>query len=163
MAKEIPDAAKIEKMGNEILSNTFPRLVIFSDVINRFVRIALKDLVNWLKIEALIQLTVIGKGTLTHGEMARNMLRSKQQITKLVNRLEKDGLIKRVADKENRKIIHVLITNKGLSHIRQSLKDIAIFESVVKCCIDESENEILGDLMRSLRRAFIRELNKNSI
>ncbi|MBN1848061.1 MAG: MarR family transcriptional regulator [Deltaproteobacteria bacterium] len=158
MAKIIPAAVEIEKMGDEILLNSFPRLVIFSDVVNRFVGIALKDRINWLKIEALIQLTVIGKGSLTHSEMARNMLRSKQQITKLANDLEKNGLIKRISDKENRRITRILITNKGLTHIRKSLRDIVIFENIVQGCINEAESKILGDLIRKLRRAFIREL-----
>ena len=163
MAKIIPDATEIEKMGNEILSNSFPRLVIFSDVVNRFVGIALKDRINWLKIEALIQLTVIGKGSFTHSEMARNMLRSKQQITKLVNDLEKNKLIKRTLDKENRRITHILITNKGLTYIRQSLRDIVLFENIVKGCINQAESKTLGDLIRKLRRAFIRELQNISM
>lgn len=155
----LPDSESIKEISQEILSNMFPRLVVFSDVINRFVGIVFKDKINWLKIESLIQLAVIGKGAMAHSEMARNLLRSKQQITKLVDGLEKEGLIQRELDKDNRRITHVRITMEGIAYIKQSLADIEPIEKVVRSTMSEDESEMLANVFRFLRRALIKEIN----
>jgi DNA-binding MarR family transcriptional regulator len=157
---DLPDKAGIETIKEEILARTFPRLVFFSDVVNRMVGLVFKDSINWLKMEALIQLILIGDGCQSHSEMARNLLRSKQQITRLVDGLEQEGLIRRTIDRDNRRVTLVTITPAGIDYVRRTLEGIADIEKVVKSTTTKKEYEMLTVVTRKLRRRFIQEIQE---
>lgn len=54
---------------------------------------------------------------LTMSELARYTMSSKQQMTKVVNRLVKHELAERIYDSSNRRIIKIKITEKALFYI----------------------------------------------
>jgi DNA-binding MarR family transcriptional regulator len=83
----------IEKIGNEIGNIYFTRLMALSDVVNRYVGVALRDEVNWLRLRTLITLARRGKGAITPSELAKHLLRPNQNMTKIVDDLERDGLV----------------------------------------------------------------------
>ncbi len=70
----------------------FTRLIALSDKVNRYVNVALKDKVNWLRLTTLIVLTRQGKGVITPSELAKNLLRPNQNITAIVDDLEKTDM-----------------------------------------------------------------------
>lgn len=52
-------------------------------------------------------------GMMTMGECADKMLMSKQQFTQLVNTLVAKGMVKRLYTEENRRIINIILGEKG--------------------------------------------------
>ena len=53
-------------------------------------------------------------------ELVTRIRRTKQQLSKLISDLEDDGLVSRVRLKENRRTVHVVLTEKGVELIRQA-------------------------------------------
>jgi DNA-binding MarR family transcriptional regulator len=53
----------------------------------------------------------------TVGTLAENLSLSKSSATQLIERLEKTGLVERVNDREDRRVVHVSITPAGEEYI----------------------------------------------
>jgi DNA-binding MarR family transcriptional regulator len=148
------DALDIGEVQKAIRAMHFPRLVIFADVIDRYVDIELKGKVNWLKASALIVLITRG-GSLTLGEFAKCMLRPNNSITKLTDSLVKEGLVRRYRGGKDRRTVRVKVTQVGLSFMMETLKNIDLPEQEIKACLNSAEIEALATLTSTLRRHFI--------
>lgn len=151
------DGVDIGDVQRAIRAMHFPRLVIFADVIDRYVDVELRGKVNWLKASALIVLITRG-GSLTLGELARYMLRPNNSITKLTDALVKEGLIRRYRGGKDRRTVRVKITSAGLSFMMDTLKNIELPEQEIRACLEPSEIETLASLTSTLRRHFIERI-----
>lgn len=71
---------------------------------------------NTLAFHALITLKELEeRQELTMSQLAQELAITKQQLTKLVNDLEKKGLVERIHDQENRRQVYIRITPLGCS------------------------------------------------
>jgi MarR family transcriptional regulator, 2-MHQ and catechol-resistance regulon repressor len=94
--------------------------------------------------------TLLHKGPLTHRDLGRKVLTSAGNMTDVVDKLEARGLVRRVRDAQDRRLVRVELTSDGLTLI-QSLfpahaKDIA----AAMGGLSESELRDLGALLRRL-------------
>jgi DNA-binding MarR family transcriptional regulator len=158
---QIAQMADIDRTIDEITSMYFSRLMALSDIVNRYVNIALKGEVNWLRLRTLIILTGLGKGTITPSELAKNLLRPNQNVTKIVDGLEKDGLVKKLREPGDRRMITIRITDAGLDYIRQSLKRIALAEKELRLCLDENELQAIATSLAKFRSHLVGLLSKD--
>jgi len=134
----------------------FSRLIVLSDVINRYIDVTLKNEVNWVRMRAIIGLITIGKGVMTASELARHLMRPAQNITTLVGDLEKDGLIIKRRARKDRRNITIKVTNAGLSYLEQSLEKIASPDKEFRYCLEDDELEIIASLARKTVRHFVK-------
>lgn len=160
MQKMVVDSPEIADVQKAIRAMLFPRLVIFSDLINRYVDLELKDKVNWLKASALILLITQG-GSLTLSELAALTLRPNNSITKLVDNLVKDGHVRRYRSGKDRRTVFVRVTPSGLSFMMEILKNIESTEQEIESCLDEKEIETLASLTSKVRRHLIAKMGDN--
>ncbi|MBN1796114.1 MAG: MarR family transcriptional regulator [Sedimentisphaerales bacterium] len=59
------------------------------------------------------------QGGLSQAELSRMMLVNRANITSLVDRMEKTGLVQRTADDKDRRYNIVKLTSKGLKHLEE--------------------------------------------
>lgn len=96
-------------------------------------------------LEALYHL-----GPMNQSEIGNKLLRSGGNITLVIDNLEKQGLVKRQRDHEDRRMVIVTLTDKGRQlisrifpqHLRAIVKELSI--------LTPQEQELLGDLCRKL-------------
>jgi DNA-binding MarR family transcriptional regulator len=148
---EIKDVEKI------VLDIYFTRIATFADTVDRYIDIELKDSVNWLKTFALLQLVIRG-GSITPSELAKLMLRSNHSMTKLIDSLVKEGLVRRHRNGKDRRTIQVKITQEGLAEMKKIIKNIQTAEDTVESCLDKNELEQLAVLIRKLRFRLIERI-----
>lgn len=86
---------------------------------------------------------------LTAGQLADSGLVSSAGVTLRIDRLEKDGLIVRERDTQDRRVVYSRLTEKGLTTV-----DTAFAEHL------DNENRMLGGLSPSERRQLARLLRK---
>ena len=104
-------------------------------------------------LEALYHL-----GPLTQGEVSSKLLKSVSDITTVIDNLERHNYIHRERDTQDRRVIHVHLTEAGKEKLE------AIFPQHVAALVDEfsvlsdSELETLGSLCRKLGKG--KELTK---
>jgi len=147
----------IKKINQDILKMHLSRLVVFADVVNRYVQLRLKGGASFLKLQAVLFLITRG-GKLTPSELAKLMLRSRNSISKLLEGLEKDGYVRRYHPKRNRRTVYIEVTSAGLDFTMSTLKEVTALEEEVKSCLDEGELQVLVDLSRKLRLRLIEKL-----
>jgi DNA-binding MarR family transcriptional regulator len=155
----MPSSDEIEKVNTQIRSMQIPRIIAFADVVNRYTQKILKNKVSWLRTSALIFLITRG-GTLTPGQLARIMLRSNYSITKLIDGLEKDRLVKRYPDGKDRRSIKVKVTSEGLNYVISNLSNIVEAEHELEYWLNDDERENLAAIIRKLRDKLIEKISK---
>ena len=96
-------------------------------------------------LEALYHL-----GHMTQGEISAKVLKSGSNITTVIDNLERDGYVRRQRDGNDRRVIHVHLTEAGTGTVK------AVLPGHVSALVDEfkalsaSEQETLGDLCKKL-------------
>ena len=96
-------------------------------------------------LEALYHL-----GPLTAGAVSQKILKSGGNLTLVIDNLERDGLVRRERDANDRRVIHIHLTEAGSSKIE------AVLPAHVEVLVDEfsvlsaSEQETLGELCKKL-------------
>jgi DNA-binding MarR family transcriptional regulator len=91
---------------------------------------------------------------LTPGELARIEELSTGAMTNRLDRLEEDGLVRRLPDPEDRRAIQVELTDKGRKTWEKAVAAQARKEAVVAAALDEREQEQLTKLLRKLMLGF---------
>ena len=96
-------------------------------------------------LEALYHL-----GPMTQGEVSAKVLKSGSNMTTVIDNLERDGLVRRERDAEDRRVIHVHLTDEGSQKIE------AVLPGHVAALVEEfsvlspKEQETLAELCKKL-------------
>lgn len=161
MIERLPHRNEIEDVATAIRAREVPRLVIFADMVSRYVDIQLRGKINWLRTAVLNYLIIRG-GSLTASQLAQLMLRSNNSMTRLIDDLEKDGLVIRERAGKDRRTIDVKITSDGLAFMRRTLGDSDLVEQEIMSFLDKDEIETLRNLIRVLRFTLIEKSGKRT-
>jgi len=148
---------RIDAVHKKLSESNFLRYMAFADVILRYNETILKNDISWLKTEALMFIITRG-GCLTPSKLARIMLRSNYSVTKLLNGLEKEGLITRRRSKKDRRTYPAYLTSEGLAFIEKSLEILTKGEEIINLCLSEEERHLLSELTRKLRLKLIEQV-----
>jgi DNA-binding MarR family transcriptional regulator len=76
-------------------------------------RLGAENDLSWPELELLMRLRIAAGHPLQMSEIATQLVGSPSGTTRIADRLEKDGLIVRETPRENRRIVRVLLTDKG--------------------------------------------------
>ena len=91
-------------------------------------------------------------GPLTIGDLARKHLRSPNNLSVVVDNLERDGLVRRERDTCDRRTVHVHLTDAGRDRIEAVFPVHAERIVEVMDVLTSDEQEQLGNLLRKLGR-----------
>jgi MarR family 2-MHQ and catechol resistance regulon transcriptional repressor len=96
-------------------------------------------------LEALYHL-----GHMTQGEISNKVLKSGSNMTTVIDNLERDGLVRRERDGDDRRVVHVHLTEAGQGKIE------TVLPGHIAALVDEfkvltvGEQETLGELCKKL-------------
>ena len=94
--------------------------------------------------------TLYHLGSMTQGEISGKILKSTSNLTTVIDNLERDGLVRRARDTDDRRVIHIHLTEAGKGKIE------AVFPNHVAALVEEfsvlsaGEQETLGELCKKL-------------
>jgi MarR family 2-MHQ and catechol resistance regulon transcriptional repressor len=109
-------------------------------------------------LEALYHL-----GSLTQGDISAKVLKSGSNMTMVIDNLERDGLVRRERDANDRRVIHIHLTEAGTRRIE------AVLPGHVAALVEEfnvlsaSEQETLGALCKKLGTRYVKDRSKTKI
>lgn len=109
-------------------------------------------------LEALYHL-----GSLTQGDISAKVLKSGSNMTTVIDNLERDGLVRRERDANDRRVIHVHLTDAGSNKVEKVLPGhvAALVEEF--SVLSASEQETLGALCKKLGTRDIQDRSKIKI
>jgi MarR family 2-MHQ and catechol resistance regulon transcriptional repressor len=96
-------------------------------------------------LEALYHL-----GPLCQGSLSTKLLRSTGNMTLVLDNLEKRGLVRRVRDQNDRRMVMIYLTEAGQSLIEQAFPRVAAAIQTEMNVLSPQEQETLGRLCRKL-------------
>lgn len=151
----------LKEVGDQIRRTEFWSCVSFSDTTSRYVEITMKiDNVSRLHGIAMYCLVLMG-GSTTPTQLAKTMFRSKHSMTKIIDNLEKEGLVIRDYTNRDRRVTHIKLTVEGLNYVRQNIagKGNKRAQEAISC-LEKSEQKLLIELMEKMRGNMTRIMNE---
>jgi DNA-binding MarR family transcriptional regulator len=97
---------------------------------------------------------------MTPSEIGESVFRAKNSITAVINTLERQGVVRREPDTNDRRSVKVVITDKGwkeanrLSPVAQEISREAL------SCIDKERVEALVGIMREIRESLLPRITR---
>ena len=96
-------------------------------------------------LEALYHL-----GSLAQGEISAKILKSTSNITTVIDNLERNGLVRRERDRNDRRVIHVHLTEAGTRKLESVFPDHVAALVEIFSILSASEQQTLGLLCKKL-------------
>jgi DNA-binding MarR family transcriptional regulator len=100
------------------------------------------------------------KTSLSPGQLSKRLELSSGAMTNRLDQLERRGLVRRVANPNDRRALLVELTPEGARLYRESVKTQADKENVVASALTADEKRQLNALLRRLMLAFERAANR---
>jgi DNA-binding MarR family transcriptional regulator len=104
----------------------------------------------WPEFEVLWRLRLLAERPASMGEMAAQLLASPSGLTRLADRLERDGLIARETPRDNRRVVQVTLTDRGRAVLAEA--DRAFQETLRDAFASHLSDEEVEELRRILRK-----------
>lgn len=135
-------------------------LVATADVVNMYVDRALRKY-DYDRTKFTVMYTLIAHGGgMTRTEISKRVYRSKQQITAVIDSLERDGLVRNQPIVGDRRIKMVTITRKALDVCRGSLSHRGQISDEAMSCLKAEEVTRLTVILRKIRKHLIKKVNE---
>lgn len=96
----------------------------------------------------------------TSAEIARFLFREHHTVSGILNRMEKDGLVRKVKDPDRKGVTRIVLTDKGEQAYRESSKRDALHE--IASSISEEEQEQLSLSLNKIRDAAFMKLGMHN-
>jgi len=109
-----------------------------------------------LRQSALLFYVAILGEKVTLRQIARARLREPNSITEQVNRMVKQGLVKKTKDLQRRNMVHVALTDEGRDVYKKTTKRDSVHR--VMSALSEAEKKTLKPLLEKLRNAAMDEV-----
>ncbi len=95
----------------------------------------------------------------TPAELSRVLLRRPPTMSSLLNRMEKNGLTKRIKDPSNKKLRKVVMTEKGRKALKLAMED-DIIHMIMEAMPDKDRNQLenLLDKLRATARSITKKM-----
>jgi len=155
-----PMAEEIQRAADRLREGNFWLVASFADTVNRYCEITMKtDDISPLHAIAMWHLVCAG-GTSTPTRMAETMFRSKHSVTKIVDNLEKEGLVKRDFSNRDRRVTQVRLTPAGLQYLKNNQARATQYAEQVMNCLNVSQQKTLIDLMKIMKKRMTDILEK---
>jgi len=149
-------ADDIVAMGTDLRFNTGLQVLYTGLLINKYIdKRASRYGQNRSRLDIMHTLITHG-GTLKPSQLSKMTFRSKQRITKIIDGLERDGMVKREPIGKDRRSRRVTITRKGVDSVKENLPRILEISNTAMPSLSHEEMEGLNNIMRRIRRHLLK-------
>ena len=90
-------------------------------------------------------------GSQRPSEIAANMDRSPNSVSMLVDRMVKAGLVRRIRDRKDRRVVNVMLTNKGEEALAPSMVVGWELAGKILSVLSDEEKNTLADLLETVK------------
>lgn len=153
--KKQPNREDIARVAKQIESYEFLNCMYFADTLIRYIEIVMKkNVVSRLQGQALRYLILSGN-TMTPTKLARLMYRSKHSMTKIIDNLEKQGLVVRDHTGKDRRVTNIKITSTGLDYVVQTYSSGEAWGERLLDCFPPAEQKQFISMTKVMRENIV--------
>lgn len=99
-------------------------------------------------------------GKATPGQLSRWLLREPHTVSRILVRMEKDGLVNRLRGSDKKNELNIVLTSKGQQIYNESRKRES-FKEIISC-LSEEERKQLSSSLNKLRAKAFQKLNSTN-
>ncbi|MCL6639548.1 MAG: MarR family transcriptional regulator [Firmicutes bacterium] len=126
---------------------------LMEDVFNRHLA---RFGISQVKYKAMMQLLYAGDDGLPLSELGEKMAVSRANITGLVDRLERDGLVSRETDSRDRRVVRARVTARAKELLQFITPIHGEFTGSLLSVLDSKEKETLIELLKKVQSSLER-------
>jgi len=101
-------------------------------------------------------------GVMTPTNIGKRIFKSKHAVSRAVDVLEKDGLVRRQPISGDRRLRRITITRKGLDFVTANLAEMRITSSKIFSCLNTRQAEELRIILKQLREHLLELIDSSS-
>lgn len=150
-----PLATEIREQASELQGEIFLSFSYTADVFNRYLDILLAKRDSSRTRFGILHNLITHGGSMTPTEIAKRVFRSKHAVTRAIDVLEKDGLVRRGAVRGDRRLRRVSITREGLKRIAANMDDRREISQRAMSCLTQRQSEELRVILKRLRKHLL--------
>ena len=156
-------AHKLPRVGHEnSILRTFILFIQTADAVKKYTDARLYKVgLSTIKLIVLRVLAFKG-GTMTPSAIARWTLRERHNITTLIDRMKRDGLVKTRRNRTDRRSINITLTKKGRELLEEHTPLTRDIIDQIMSSISEDDAALLEKLLAVLRQNTETGLNKRN-
>jgi DNA-binding MarR family transcriptional regulator len=150
-----PLADEIREQASELRGEIFLSFSYTADIFNRNLDIMLAKRNSSRTRFGILHNLVTHGGSMTPTEIAKRVFRSKHAVTRAIDVLEKDGLVRRGTVRGDRRLRKVSITKKGIKLIADNMDDRRESSQRAMSCLTQRQSEELKVILERLRKHLL--------
>ena len=143
---------EIRALTKDVRLDTFLSFVYTADVANRYLSIKFKKYKSHRTRYGILISLITHGGSRTPTDLSKAVFRSKYTITRIVDRLERDGFVMREPEDIDRRVRKVTITRKGIDFIKRTMSARQALSHEATSCLNQEQIEALHSMLTQLRR-----------
>ena len=145
-------ADKIREQAAQLRVLTFLSFVYTADVVNRYLDMEIARYPVGRTGFSVLHNLVLHGGNMTPTNLSERVFRSKHAVTRVVDRLEKLGFVKRGTIGKDRRVRKVHITEEGLAFVKESqAAGQQRMGNVLLNPLDQKQIKALDTMMKQIR------------
>jgi len=154
-------AKEIRAQARNIKVDTFLSYLYTSDIINKYLDVILPDRKITRAGFNVLHNLILNDGVMIPTEISKKTVRSKYSVTRVIDTLEKQGLVERQPAGKDRRTRGVRITRKGLKAVEEATIDARqrlshdIFQM-----LDEKRLTEFNDVLKQVRRHVLKMIDE---
>jgi DNA-binding MarR family transcriptional regulator len=150
-----PLAAEIREQASELQGEIFLSFSYTADVFNRHLDVELAKRDSSRTRFGILHNLITHGGSMTPTEIAKRVFRSKHAVTRAIDVLEKDGLVRRGSVRGDRRLRKVSVTKKGLRLIADNMYDRRQMSQEAMACLNQRQSEELKVILEKFRKHLL--------
>lgn len=160
---------KMESLSEEIKAqakyfrqNVFLSFVYTADILNKYLEIQMRKYgAKPIRFNILTNLVTHG-GKMKPTDLSKRVFRSKTTLTRVIDGLEKDGLVRREPIGEDRRIREVAITLEGVKLVEETMTGREEITNMAMSCLNKEQTNQLGAILKLFRKHLLTQIINSS-
>lgn len=146
-------AKEIKLLSSEMRQDAWLSIITTADAVNRYLTLRLRRArFHSTRYGILNALVTRGDGDMTLTTLSKVVFRSKYNVSRVLDKLERDGLVERHASSSDRRIRKIVITPRGIDIMRESMPERREIANEVTSILSKDEMDILRNVLKRLRK-----------
>ncbi len=159
-AVKAPSEKEINRLSNHLRHLDFLYYISFADTLIRYIEITIRKTGLSRLQGQVLHYIILNKGVITPTYLSKIMFRSKHSMTKIIDSLEKEGLIFRDYTNKDRRITYIKITSSGLDYVKMTTKEANQWRKKALYSMEAEERKYLIKLTEKLRKRIAEIINQ---
>ena len=148
-------AEDLKQTARDLRVDTLLAFIRTAEIVNRYLDIELSKYGASRARSSILNVLITGGGSMRPTDLSRKLFRSKHTITRVIDSLEKEGLVRREPIGEDRRTRKVTITEKGLEFVKGTVFHRQDISYRAFSWLDKEQTQELNSMLTQLRKHLL--------